>query len=812
VNAPNGGRLHPGCVEPFLNARVAEEQIAWENPDPVAPTGPTPSPGPNNVPVAFLQNLRPGGPWVLTAIVPDGKPTTITAHTADQIEAFVRQYNGRANLYYSVNPTRTAMFKKAAKTDIAAVEYVLGDLDPADGETSEAAKARYLAQLNDTFEPKPTAAVDSGNGIQGLWRLDERILLGKPVVNEKGKLVPSAEDQAKIDDVEARAATVMRRLGAKPGTQNIDRILRLPGTINLPNAKKLKDGRTECPTRLLWCDDTSYPLEAFPKWEPGKKGPGKGEKKDGGERDETGSGYGFRFMQACLGEGLSARPMTFEEARAAILADENEAGEWARRVDERQLERAFENSKPPVAPPHSEEALALAFAERHAEKLRYVANWGKWLIWDGTCWRKDEIRQVFTLARDLTREIAPEARTPTERRRIASAKTRAAVVSLASEDRRLAATTEQWDADPWLLNTPDGVVDLHTGKLREHRAADYMTKQTAASPKGECPLWMKFLAEVTGGDNELQRYQQRMAGYCLTGVTVEQELYFFYGSGNNGKGVWVRAVSGVMHDYHRTTPIETFTVTKSEQHPTELAGLQGARLVTASETEEGRRWAEARIKRVTGGDKISARFMRQDFFEYFPQFKPLIDGNSMPSLRSVNKAIRRRFNRIPFAVTIPDDQVDIDLSEKLKAEWPGILAWAVEGCLEWQRIGMRPPKIVTDATESYLESEDVLGEWIDECCERDPNAWECTTPLYNSWKPWAHMREHFIGSEKVFAAKLEDRGEFKRCKNKEQTKRGFAGLRLKSTVKKAAAEKGEAESAAKLEELLSSPNKTASQE
>jgi predicted P-loop ATPase len=213
---------------------------------------------------------------VLTAIDPDtGKNTTVTVRTADEIDAFVSQYNGRRNLYYSTNPTRTAMSKKAAKTDIAAIEYVLGDLDPADGETSEAAKARYLEQLNGAFEPKPTAGIDSGNGIQGLWRLKERIPLGDLV---NGGF--SDEDQAKIKDVEDRAATVMRRLGAKPGTQNIDRILRLPGTINLPNKKKRKDGRTECQAKLLWFNDTSYPLNAFPKEEqskgkPGKKEPGK---------------------------------------------------------------------------------------------------------------------------------------------------------------------------------------------------------------------------------------------------------------------------------------------------------------------------------------------------------------------------------------------------------------------------------------------------------------------------------------------------------------------------------------------------------
>jgi putative DNA primase/helicase len=196
-----------------------------------------------------------------------------------------------------------------------------------------------------------------------------------------------------------------------------------------------------------------------------------------------------------------------------------------------------------TAPQHSEEALALMFAERHANKLRFVAQWNQWFSWDGTCWREDKTRNIFSMARELCREVANGINKENERKRIASAKTRAAVVSLASEDRRLAATVEQWDANPWLLNTPDGVVDLHTGKLREHRPDDYMTKQTAASPAGACPMWKKFLKEVTGGDEGLQKYLQRITGYFLTGETYEQELFFFYGSGGNGKGVWVQTIS-----------------------------------------------------------------------------------------------------------------------------------------------------------------------------------------------------------------------------------------------------------------------------
>jgi putative DNA primase/helicase len=184
----------------------------------------------------------------------------------------------------------------------------------------------------------------------------------------------------------------------------------------------------------------------------------------------------------------------------------------------------------------------------------------------------------------------------------------------------------------------------------------------------------------------------------------------------------------------------------------------GARLVTAAETEDGRRWSESRIKELSGGDKITARFMRQDFFEYAPQFKLLFSGNHMPALRTVNKAISRRFNRIPFTVTIPDKQVNKHLVEDLKAEWPGILQWALEGCMEWQRIGLRPPKAVTHATQSYLDAQDVLGEWLDERCERGGKYWESATALFDSWERWAEERSEWVGSVKSLSQRLERDG------------------------------------------------------
>jgi putative DNA primase/helicase len=309
-------------------------------------------------------------------------------------------------------------------------------------------------------------------------------------------------------------------------------------------------------------------------------------------------------------------------------------------------------------PEFSDDALALRFTAQHGNNLRYTAALGRWSEWDGKRWKPDETCHIFDLARRVCREASSNC-PPRLAVRIASAATVAAVERLARSDRQHAATVEQWDSDPWLLNTPDGVVDLRTGAIRPALRQDYCTKITAVSSSGDCPLWHSFLARITNGDAELQTFMQRMAGYSLTGITHEHALFFLYGTGANGKSVFINSISGVMGDYAKTAPIETFIASASERHPTDLAGLRGARLITAVEIEDGRRWAESKLKTLTGGDRIAARFMRQDFFEFTPQFKLLIVGNHKPGLDTVDEAMRRRFNLLPFTVTIPVAERDL---------------------------------------------------------------------------------------------------------------------------------------------------------
>src|SRR5262249_4184383 len=279
--------------------------------------------------------------------------------------------------------------------------------------------------------------------------------------------------------------------------------------------------------------------------------------------------------------------------------------------------------------------------------LRFVAPWNQWLSWTGTHWQPEETLKAFDLSRAICRDTA-RALPPKQRKlaaAVASAKTVAAVERLAKADRKIAATIEQWDVDDWWLNTPRGIVDLRSGDLHPHRHQNYCTKITAVGPEGECPRWLGFLGRITGNSPDLLEYLRRVAGYVLTGITREHALFDGYGTGRNGKSVFLNTLAGVMGTYATTAPIETFTATSHDHHPTELARLNGARLVTASETEEGRAWAESRIKALTGGDRIAARFIRADFFEYIPKFKLFVIGNHKPRLRSVDEAIRRRLDR-----------------------------------------------------------------------------------------------------------------------------------------------------------------------
>jgi P4 family phage/plasmid primase-like protien len=433
----------------------------------------------------------------------------------------------------------------------------------------------------------------------------------------------------------------------------------------------------------------------------------------------------------------------------------------------------------------SDDRLARLFAERHAGELRHTAILGKWFLWKPRvlAQRRHPCRvqsRPRPLPRGQQRNDQSPHRCPGPRRgKCQDRRSRRQSHPFRPPDRNRAPRLGQRRLD--LQYSARGramTVELKSGINRAPRPEDMCTKISACAPANiPTPLWDAFLDRVTAKDQPLQQYLQRVAGYCLTGVTSEHVLFFFYGTGANGKGVFLNTLRRIWNDYAVVAPMESFIISTTDRHPTELAHLRGARIVIAQETESGRRWAESKIKALTGGDPIVARYMRQDFFEFQPQFKLLIAGNHKPSLRGVDEAIRRRFHLIPFTVTIPLAERDINFTDKLKPEWPGILQWAVEGCLDWQRIGLQPPKAVLDATEAYLQDQDTLGRWIDERCNLDPQYAALSGELYHSWKSWAENRGEFIGSRKNFSQALDERG---LTRKHQRTGTIFFGIALKN--------------------------------
>jgi putative DNA primase/helicase len=367
------------------------------------------------------------------------------------------------------------------------------------------------------------------------------------------------------------------------------------------------------------------------------------------------------------------------------LANEAAAEELA---DAKAAPPASEGAGVGAANPLSEDAMARTLADRHSGELRYVAPWGRWMLWNGSIWKADETLAVFTRAQSICRETAKRAK-PRVAVALSSARTAAAVVTMAKP--RLAMVPAQFDANQWELVASTQTVDLRTGACRPPRPEDYATKRAAsacAAPGTPCPLWASFLLRVTNNNPELVDFLQRFMGYCLTGATSEQVLAFLYGSGANGKTVFTSTVTGILGDYAITGPMEMLLAARGDRHETEIAKLAGARLVTAHEVTAGRRWAEARIKQLTGSDRLTARFMRQDYFDFDPTHKLLVVGNHRPTLRNLDEAVRRRFLLVPFTVLIPAGERDPQLTDKLKTEWPEILRWMVDGCLAWQRVGL----------------------------------------------------------------------------------------------------------------------------
>lgn len=413
-------------------------------------------------------------------------------------------------------------------------------------------------------------------------------------------------------------------------------------------------------------------------------------------------------------------------------------------------------------------ALCDVFVKKHKEDLKYCADYGGWFIWDGHYWSKDRSFKALNLTHNV---ISDEVVNPKQR----TTNVIWAVNKQATISPVFATESKSWDIDPWILNTPDGIVNLRTGDIRPHCRDDLVTKSTAVGPSVlPTPTWSNFLAQATLGDKDLQLFLQQLAGYALTGDTSEQQMFFFWGPGRNGKGVFFHTIQNILKGYAKDCPPETLMETTGSRHSTELARLTKTRLVTSTEIPGGAAWNESRIKSMTGGDMMTAHFMRQDYFTYKPEFKLWISGQNKPTLRNVDAAIMNRINMIEFK--FKPIVLDTKLEDKIMLEARGILQWAIEGCLSWQNKGLLKPISVRSSTHEYFEGEDMIQEFIDACCVVGPEHKDSVDTLWNAWCIRNPRSAYGINSRRSLGDKLIAKG-FSRIRS--SNNRGIVGLKVK---------------------------------
>ncbi|MGD0205285.1 MAG: phage/plasmid primase, P4 family, partial [Dehalococcoidia bacterium] len=394
----------------------------------------------------------------------------------------------------------------------------------------------------------------------------------------------------------------------------------------------------------------------------------------------------------------------------------------------------------------------------------------RWLLWTGHWWTPDADEEVERLALEAVhwryqaaanivdlkdrQAEATWAINSESRMRLDSC------LALARAWRPIADAGTDWDSDPWLLGVVNGVVDLRTGALREGRPDDRITMHTPVSyhPDAPCPYWLAFLDRVIGGNGNLIDFLQRAIGYSLTGDVSEQVLFFLHGTGANGKSTFLGALLDALGGYGRQAAPGLLLAMRGERHPTEYADLEGARLVASVEVDEGRRLAEGLVKWLTGGDRMKARRMRQDFYEFRPTYKLWLAANCKPTITGTDLAIWRRIRLVPFIVVIPLEEQDPHLPDTLRRELPGILAWAVQGCIDWQHYGLGTPPEVEAATAAYRGEQDVLAGFLEECCIVSQDVSVATAALYKAYAEWCREAGEKPLAKRAFGLSLGERG------------------------------------------------------
>jgi putative DNA primase/helicase len=410
-----------------------------------------------------------------------------------------------------------------------------------------------------------------------------------------------------------------------------------------------------------------------------------------------------------------------------------------------------------------------AFVALHGRDVRHIG--GKWIFWAGRLWKFDESVEVMRRAKgtahamlraagEIENKPVREAAAAFAIRSFSAARLES-MLKLAASEPGVSLRQDELDPDPWLLGVRNGTVDLRTGELRACRRADLITRaaKTEYQAEASCPTWIAFLSRIFDGNEELARFARRAVGYSLTGLTREQVFFLLHGTGSNGKSTFLEVLRALLGSYAVAADFGTFLRRDHDGVRNDLARLRGSRVVTAIESAGNKRFDEAMVKSLTGGDMVSARFLYQEHFEFQPSFKLWLATNDRPRVADQSHAFWRRVRLVPFTVSIPDHEQDRSLPQKLREELPGILGWALQGCREWQESGLGTVDAVARATDEYRAEEDKVGQFLEECCVLSPHAKVRAGELYAQYRDWSERNSLYALSQRAVAAYLGARPE-----------------------------------------------------
>ncbi len=430
---------------------------------------------------------------------------------------------------------------------------------------------------------------------------------------------------------------------------------------------------------------------------------------------------------------------------------------------------AWLDADPCADEPWTELGYARRLVYRYGDRLRYVSVWRRWLVWDGTRWARDQTGQVQRWAKVIARGITSEALAVTddkerkaklaEARRGESSAAIAGVLTLAGTEEGVAITPDDLDADPFLVNCTNGTLDLRTGQLSKHDPGDLLTKITGAAyaPDTASDIWTEFLKRVQP-DAEVRAFLARLFGHALEGRVVEHVLPICFGEGANGKGTFINAVLSALGDYGDAADPELLTARTFDAHPTGTADLFGLRLAVLHEGDAGRRLAEGTVKRLTGGDRLKARRMREDFWHFEPSHTFVMLTNHKPVVTGTDEGIWRRLRLVPWPVVVPADERDEHLGKRLGLDADAVLAWLVAGYRDWHEHGLDEPRAVVAATDAYRSESDALGRFLDERCLVMAACTVRSSDLFHAWCKWCADEGETPGTNKAFTTVLQDRG------------------------------------------------------